>query len=443
MAARHLPFRCAKVAFLPIVCALMPVTAARAQVPPLLHDCAIEGEAARCGSLSVPEDHAQPDGRRIALPAIVLGKTGTGPAREPIFVLAGGPGQAATSLAQSMGVLLREARRTRDVVLIDQRGTGGESRLQCAPATRSFVVPLDPEGCLARLSQKATLRLYGTESFVQDLEVARKALGYGRIVLYGMSYGTRAAYVYARRFPQSVAAVALLAPAPITMPLLDSFAEDGRHSLDSIVDDCLADRGCGHAFPRLRDEAGQVRRTISDPFHVLGLQLLQYSTATAVQLPSIISAAASGNLAPLDAAAGKFRDEIVGQLALGLHLTIICGEDLTIGAANRPSVARQEYSRACRDWPGAAVSPGHYDRVKVSLPALVVVGEWDPVTSPRWAREAAALFSQSQLVTLPKAGHIPAGYERCLGTLVAGFLERGAVETSCGASVRRPPYVLK
>lgn len=357
--------------------------------------------------------------------------------------LAGGLGQAATSLLPWAATIFRSIRRTRDVVLIDQRGTGGAHRLDCARAPRSFLVPADAERCIARLSSSAALGQYGTERFVADLERARRALGYDRVVLYGGSYGTRAAYAYARRHPGAVRAAVLSAPAPVSMSVLDNFAEDGRRSLDAIVHDCLADRRCSRAFPHLRKDVEQFRAGTTDPFHVLGLQLLQYSAATAVRIPRLLTSAAAGNFAPLDAAITGAQEQLGGQLALGLHLTIMCSEELPFGEIDKVSTLRQQYVRACRDWPRTSLAPRFHDLAPLGIPALILVGEWDPVTSPRWAQVASTAFSPGQLVTFPRASHTLDGFEACVGVLVAQFLDRGRVDTSCIRAVRRPSYVLR
>jgi pimeloyl-ACP methyl ester carboxylesterase len=415
---------------------------AHAAQPPM-HPCTIEGEAARCGDISVPENYGEPGGRRIALHAVVLGGGNRGEGREPIFVLAGGPGQAATTLTQGASSIFRSVRRTRDVVLIDQRGTGGANRLDCARAPRSLLVPADLGGCVARLSQDATLRYYGTDSFLEDLESTQKVLGYDRIVLFGLSYGTRAAYAYARRYPESVRAVVLVGPAPVSMRLVDSFAEDGRRSLDAIVADCLADPRCSQAFPNVGKDAEHFRTSVRDPFRLLGLQTLQYSANTAVLIPTLLKSAAAGDFSPLDSVLAGLREEYLGQLALGLHLTIVCGEDLPFGEPDTISALRTEYARACRGWPAAPVATNFHELVRLSTPALLLVGEWDPVTSPRLARAAADQFSPSHLVVFPKTGHAVPAFEGCAGALVAGFLEGGAIDDSCTATLGRPPYVVR
>jgi pimeloyl-ACP methyl ester carboxylesterase len=372
-----------------------------------LHPCTIEGEAGRCGDITVPENYGEPNGRRIALHAVVLGVGNRGEGREPIFVLAGGPGQAATTLTQGASGIFRSVRRTRDVVLIDQRGTGGANRLDCARAPRSLLVPADVGDCVARLSQHATLRYYGTDSFLEDLESTRKMLGYNRVVLFGLSYGTRAAYAYARRYPQSVRAVVLAAPAPVSMRLVDSAGEGGRRSLDAIVADCLEDQRCSRKFPNVGKDAEYFRTNVSEPSRLLGLQSLQSSANTAVLIPMVLKRAAAGDFSPLDSTVAGLREEYQHQLALGLHLTIVCGDELLgAPAPDTISALRAEYARACRGWPAAPVAANFHEPVRLSTPALLLVGEWDPVTSPRVARVAADQFSSSHLVVFPKAGHV-------------------------------------
>jgi pimeloyl-ACP methyl ester carboxylesterase len=415
----------------------------RPQPPSQLRRCAIDGRPAHCGTITVPEDRRRTDSRELALGVLVLDRFDPEASGEPIFVLAGGPGQAATSLAPWAATTFADVRRTRDIVLVDQRGTGGAHRLSCAVAPRTFFIPLDPERCAARLSRLATLSLYGTESFVDDLDRVRTALGYERIVLYGASYGTRAAYAYARRFPDRVRSVVLVAPAPISMAVLDSFEEDGRHALDAVVEECLADAACARAFPNVRRDVERLRDDRTDPFRALGLQFLLYSTATAVQIPRIAADAASGNTARFETAIAAFRERLGEEIAIGVHLTIICGEDLSFGDSARLTTARQQYARACREWPAASPPPDFHRVVRLSIPALIVAGEWDPVTAPHWGRVAAEQFSPSQVVVFRKTSHELSGGEGCVGAMVAAFLSRGAADPSCAGRAGRPPFPLR
>ena len=309
------------------------------------------GEPVRCGTLRVPENPKASGGRQLALGIIIASRYGRGESREPLFILKGGPGEQATSNAGDTLEMFRTVRRDRDLVLLDQRGTGGENRLDCDVSDRAFVVPRDPERCLRELTAKADLRQYTTDHFVQDLDAARAALGYARISLWAGSYGTRAAYVYAKRYPQRVRSLVLVAPAPISMPILDSFEEDGRAALDAVITDCLSDDECARAFPTLRTDTRKVVDGLTDPFERFGLQALQYSSATFRLIPLLMTQAAAGNRELLASAISDVRRQLIPRLALGLNLAVLCSEDLPLRSsqgARPPSFATLEYERACR-----------------------------------------------------------------------------------------------
>lgn len=405
-----------------------------------LRSCRVAAAAARCGTLRVDEQPDLPSGRQLTLSIIVLTHTGE-LTREPVFVLAGGPGEAVTGQAESFGNWFASVRRSHDIVFLDQRGTGGDNRLSCAWAPRTFFIPADPPECLQDLTHRARLPDYDTEAFVQDLDSARKALGADRISVYAASYGTRAAYVYGRRYPARIRSLVLLAPAPISMPVLDSFAEDGQAAFHALIQDCLSDRPCRKDFPHLKSDAPKVR-DVMDPYERLGLQFLLYRADTSRFVPYYVTQAAAGDRAPLDDAIEAFRGQLIEQLSLGLHLTIICSEDLPFSSARGAqagSVLRREYADACQGWPRVPVSPQFHQSTTVAARALIVDGEWDPVTAPRWARVAARQFTHSQIAIVPKSGHI-INEDSCLATVVRQFLDTGSADSRCLLHTTRPPY---
>jgi pimeloyl-ACP methyl ester carboxylesterase len=411
-----------------------------------LHDCHISGELVRCGTLQVLENRKTPAGRQLALTILVGPHFDRGESSEPLFILKGGPGERATADAEDTFQMFRSVRRDRDLVLLDQRGTGGVNRLQCPVAEHTFLVPQDPERCLRELSEKADLRQYTTEHFVQDLEAARDALGYDRISLWAGSYGTRAAYVYAKRYPQRVRSLVLIAAAPISMPVLDTYAEEGRIALDALIADCATDTACARAFPRLHIDVQRVRDGPNDPFDRFGLQALQYSTGTSRLIPLLVTRTAAGDREPLRSAISQVRQELVPRLALGLHLAVFCSEDVPFVSprgVDARSFMRVEYQRACRGWPRAELPEDFRVMVRVDKPALLISGEWDPATSPRWARVAADQFSRSQVVIVPKTGHILDRLDACVGAMTREFLETGRADSSCATGAARPPYAVR
>jgi pimeloyl-ACP methyl ester carboxylesterase len=240
---------------------LTAAPAAQAEPAPIvLSDCRPEGAAedVRCGRLTVPEDRAAPGGRRIPLNVVVLPALGP-ERREPLFELAGGPGVASSGSAALYTRELREYRRHRDVVLVDQRGTGGSNALECdleektplARALREMYPPSYVRACRAQLEKKADLRVYTTSIAARDLDDVRAALGYDRIHVLGISYGTRLAQEYARRYPQRVKSLFLFGVLPPWAPVPLYHATNAQRALDLLLAECAADAACASRHPGL------------------------------------------------------------------------------------------------------------------------------------------------------------------------------------------------
>jgi pimeloyl-ACP methyl ester carboxylesterase len=410
-----------------------------------MHDCGEAGEPVRCGTLRVAENQSIPDGRHLDLSIVVVPRTGN-KVKEPLFILKGGPGETATTDVEDTISLFRPVRAEHDLVLLDQRGTGA-TRLRCEVADRAFLVPLDPKSCLARLQARADLRFYTTEHFVDDLDAARAALGYEQISLWGASYGTRVAYEYARRHTARVRSLVLVAPAPLSMPLLDVFGEDGQAALDALAADCAVDSRCSKAFPAVRADVRRLHESLPGRFDRIGLQMLLYSSATARQIPFLASRAAAGDRAPFTSAIEQMRYQLVPRLSLGLHLAVLCSEDLpfhvTTASPQPDSFLKAEYDVACQGWPQAELPADFHTPIPVDKPALLITGEWDPATPPRWARVAADQFSRNQLVIVPKEGHMLARINECIGIMTRDFLERGNADPSCALRLKPLPYQLQ
>jgi pimeloyl-ACP methyl ester carboxylesterase len=201
-------------------------------------------------------------GRRIKLKVVVLPGARRAGNPDPLFFLAGGPGQAAAQMASDIQQLFRPVLADRDIVLVDQRGTGESNSLACEPK-EGEPLGADPEaavrllrGCMERFD--ADLRLYTTPIAMDDLNQVRESLRYGRINLYGGSYGTRAAIVYVRRHSETVRSVVLDSVAPRDMILPLYFARDSQRAFDQLTAACTADPGCAQAFPNLADRFEQL-----------------------------------------------------------------------------------------------------------------------------------------------------------------------------------------
>lgn len=219
-----------------------------------------------CGSYAVWENRATRQGRRIELHIVAVPSAAADPAPDPVFVFAGGPGDAASNAARGW-VEDREVRAHRDIVMVDQRGTGGSHRLDCRlprdPSdVQGYFEPTLPKAevkrCRVELERDADLAQYTTSIAADDLDEVRAWLGYDRINLTGGSYGTRAAQVYLRRHPDHVRSATLVGVAAMDQYLPLYHARDGKAALDRLFDTCQRTPACAAAFPRLPAEHERV-----------------------------------------------------------------------------------------------------------------------------------------------------------------------------------------
>jgi pimeloyl-ACP methyl ester carboxylesterase len=432
---------------------------------------------ALCGSLRVLEDRARPDGRTIELSIVVLPAHADG-RPEPVFFLAGGPGQGAATLAPRLAPMLAGLQRDRDVVLVDQRGTGASGVLACDDGSDPVATLLEPEeASLARLERcregyEADVRQYTTPIAMDDLDEVRAHLGYERIHLYGVSYGTRAALVYLEQHGDRVASLVLDGVAPTSMGLPRTLGRDGQRALDALVADCDRDPRCREKHPRLGARIEEIVRALDRApkhvrlvhprtaehlevrvdarvfVHVLFAAL--YAPLVGSLLPEIVEDVERGSfeslfaLALLNAGAG-------GDLAAGMQLAVVCSEDATAPTRGDAAPATSPVfgdrllstlTKACERWPKGTLPAGYHDPVTSAVPALVLSGELDPVTPASFGEEVAAHLSRSRHVVLAGNGHGSLG-TACGRRLVRDFLARGdaaSVDASCAELGRRPPF---
>ncbi len=433
----------------------------------------------QCGVVEVPENRADPDGRVIELNVLVLPATGRAARPDPLFLLAGGPGQAAVALAPLVAPRLAPVRETRDLVFVDQRGTGDSNPLACEideeAALESGQIALareDVERCLAALD--ADPRFYTTPIAMDDLEAVREALGYGRINLWGGSYGTRAATVFMRRHPESVRAVLLDGMAPVNMRLPLHFAADGQRALDLTLRACAADPGCAERYGELDASIRDLLRSLDHeppsryPVRhprtgewedlpltrnavAAALRGVLYAPNLAAMLPLIVEQALVGDFGPLMALA----DPVAGpQLELGMFLSVVCAEDvpfLDLEEAERAAentifgaFIAEAFAASCAHWPRGDIPAGYRTPVRSDAPTLLLSGEMDPVTPPRWAERAARTLSNARHLVVPGTGHGTLG-AGCVPDLIAEFLETAdpdALDASCIEGIARPPFWL-
>ena len=423
-----------------------------------LRDCTVEGfdEKVRCGTLPVPEDPSRPDGRRIGLNVVVVPAVAPSPAQAPMYELAGGPGLAVT---EGVAYYLTDGaahRQHRDIVFVDQRGTGGSGPLACPALADERDRPMfrDEEvaACRARLARDADLSQYTTANTVADLQAVRAALGHGPVDLFGISYGTRVALAWIEAEPAAIRSAILVGTVPDDARVPLWHARNAQDTLEDVFADCRADAGCAQAFPDLDAHWATLlaRDDFDGPAREAFRGFLQ-TTPGQRRLPAtIVSIAAAGPPAPPEGAAGPGYYD-------GLFLSVTCAEDVPwitdaeAADAVRGTflgdyrIARQRAACAIWDVPPREL---RYARTPSDVPVLFIAGERDYVTPPAWAEGVAANFRRGRRVTVPSLGHFPAGLTNmgCIDTLMLGVAadpDLSRLDTACIATMAPPPFATR
>jgi len=451
-----------------------------------LKPCRLAGveHPALCGQVRRALDPAAPQGTQIDVHFAVLPALARYKQPDPLVFLAGGPGQSAIALAGPIGGQFSRLNTRRDIVLVDQRGTGRSAPLNCPepPAAQPLREALDPARARARLAEcrqalarlaHGDLRHYTTPVAMADLEAVRQALGAPKINLVGGSYGTRAALEYARQFPQAVRRLVLDGVAPADMALPQAMGVDAQSAFEALVQHCEREPACTARSPGLREDwAALIRslpRTATVPHPVTGREetvtftadtvtgLVRgalYAPVMASALPHAISQAARGRFTPLAGLGAVLDGNPALRLAEGQHFSVVCAEDLPridAAAAARPPTSAfaagglLTYTEVCRDWPRGAVPAAFYTLVPAAAPTLVLSGGLDPVTPPRHGeRVARALGAAARHVVVQHAGHGVLGIG-CVRDAVVRFIQAAddaqaaAVSVDCARDMPRPP----
>lgn len=447
-----------------------------------LTNCDLEGTQARCGSHEVLENRKLPGGRKISLNFALLPALSASPARDPVFFLAGGPGQGAALLAHALDPALAEIRRERDIVFLDQRGTGKSNPLDCELSDPDSVQDQfrtdfeieKIESCAKALDADPTQ--YTTLASVEDLDEVRAALGYEKINLIGASYGTRYALAYAKRYPDRLRSMVLDGVAPPELRLFLDFMPDGQRALDLAFSYCEKSPDCAKSYPQLRadfarvlaqlneapikasvrhPETGEAQQiTLDGAGFASAVRGMLYSAEVSQLLPVVIEQAARGRVEALLTQSLLVSRSVSETMSFGLLLSVACSEDvarITDRELDRfakhsflPRSLITQMRQACAVWPHAAADPASSEPVRSDVPSLLLSGELDPATPPRWGEVALKGLSRGRHIVVPGQGHgtLTAG---CVPRLVARFIQRGTsddLDASCASGIQRPRFFL-
>jgi pimeloyl-ACP methyl ester carboxylesterase len=438
---------------------------------------------AKCGSLTVLENPNDDQGRTIQLHLAVIPAVSRKPVSDPLFFITGGPGQAATQSFVTLSAAFEKIQQNRDIVLVDQRGTGGSHPLNCPlPISgKTFDELSDVEvqdfiqNCLANLN--ADPRYFTTPFAVDDLDTVREALGYDQINLYGISYGTRVALTYLRQHAEHVRTVILDGVVPNQSFIGLDAARDAQDALDSIFARCAAEVNCHEAFPYINDEFKSLLAELDrQPIHVnlsepstgepidlsfsremLGtaIRLLSYTPETAALLPLLIhKAEAEGDYTLLAADYLLVTEQVSDTVSNGLNYAVLCSEDAPFISPNQAGQANagtylgnlqtDELLKICASWPKGEL-PGDYKTpVNSDVPVLLLSGEDDPVTPPENAELASQTLNDSLHIIAPGQGHgvINRG---CISQIATKFVDTGTntyLNTGCVQEIKPLPFFI-
>ncbi|GFE85663.1 alpha/beta hydrolase [Steroidobacter agaridevorans] len=433
-------------------------------------------EPAKCGVVQVPENPAKPDGRKLDIAVAVVPAMGGKALPDPILLLMGGPGEESMNEAAFYVEWLEPLRRERDILLIDQRGTGKSHRLGCdlykdvgaAVLLRDVFPVASAERCARELSKDADLTQYSYEHFSKDIEHIRRLLGYGPLNLFAGSYGTRAAQVFIKTHGASVRTAMLVSVVPIDEPMPLPMAKGAQAAMDRVLEDCAAQSACHAAFPNVRNELSQMLHRLETEevkVNVPGqatpvrlhrgraaerLRSMMYRAEGAAQIPQVIHKAYLGNYQPIVEDIVSNASFIGSAISFGLFFSIVCNEDTAfIDDADIPAASAGTYlgdyrvrqqQAVCSRWPKASLPRGYRDPVRTSVPTVFVSGDTDPATPLWFAERMKQGFAQRAEVVLVNRGHTE--YLDCVATTYQKFVAAGSVEkldtSACKAEPRLP-----
>ena len=470
---------------LALAAAVATATATHAQAE--AGDCRVAGlrNSVKCGVVQRALDPARPNGPTIAVHYVVVPAMARRKLPDPVFLLAGGPGQSAIDVAPQTMALFGRLNNRRDIVFVDQRGTGRSAPLECPQARHETLAEqsdIDSQlrllrRCRTELLKRPDLQAPGALGFftttlaMQDLDAVRRQLGAPQLNLVGVSYGTRAVLEYMRQFPGAVRRSVLDSVAPPDMILPTSFSTDGQAAFDALLAACDREADCTTAYPTLRADWAALLKSLPKPAvvpeplsgtpqhvtltrdMVLGaVRGALYTPAVAAALPEAIGEAARGRMEPLLGLSALMASRKGVQLAMGMHFSVVCAEDMprVAQATDSPGAdfgteQATLYGKVCANWPRGSVADAFYTVGAAKSPALLFSGGLDPATPPRHGeRMARALGPNAVHVVVANAGHGVMAIG-CARDVIYRFIDATddaaavTVDAGCLKAIPRPP----
>lgn len=442
-------------------------------------------DGATCGRVSVPERPGVDGTIMLSLPVVILRASGPAKPDDAVLYLHGGPGLAALEYAPAFDSArsITLFRKTRDVVMFDQRGTGLSTPAVCPDFDAEFdrLVKEAPETAIATKRKRAAAvacrdslrergrdpRAYTSAAIADDAEALRKALGYGQWNVLATSYGSFPAFELARRHPATVRSIVLNSPFPPNSPNRAEQFSTTVEGLAALQARCNADPDCRAAYPDMRkDAATAIARLDKAPLKTKDGQIDGYSFLgatwnllvrgkTAPLLPEFLKRAAAGDNATVRRVGGPFAGpQSFGTLSFAQQWLVSCHDiyprpsaDLVRKAmAAHPELAQDvdphEQDIVCDQLQPGRADDTFFSDANLDVPTLVYAGEYDPATPTSDATATMQLLRKGTLVSVTGASHAPMGTDDCTLGIAAAFLDdpQGDRDTACVAKRQAPTF---
>jgi pimeloyl-ACP methyl ester carboxylesterase len=438
-------------------------------------------EDLRCGLHEVFENRAARSGRKLPLKIILVPARSPHPQLKPVFYLGGGPGETNTEFVPF--ALASTFHEDHDIVLVDSRGTGEGHRLACRmPRSDDHLegylhtpfAPAIASACRRELEQRFDLSQYSTAAMVDDLDEVRQALGYDKINLAGGSFGTYAALMYMRAHGGHVRSAYLVSLVTLDNRVPLYHAQGAQWALEQLFAQCAADADCHGAYPNLREDfsavlarlhQAPVRASVRHPVSGAQTQIqlteqafadavrvMMYSGARGREIPFLIAQAKAGDFDLLAETAIDANRGFYGAAPLGLYYAVTCNEFVDrirpgdVEPATRGSYAGaarvKDQMASCQAWPKTILPEGYFQPFRSDVPALLISGDTDPASPPRWG-EAVHAFLPNSVHVVVRGGHVPIA--SCTDEVAGAMFRTGSSEgldLDCMAKIRPVPFKL-
>lgn len=478
--------------FVVLLCVVLLVgstTTRAAETPgsaPQFNPCELSGSGgngglhAECAIWLRPLNYDDPDGEQIELFITRLTSTATEPAADAMTLINGGPGGSSIDMLVDFGPALQAITRERDLLVLDQRGTGRSSPMVCEGLSETIETPVPGQieevtrECMAKLPHDP--RYFSTSVAVRDLEELRHALNYEQLSLYGVSYGTRVALHYLRRYPQAVRALVIDGVVPPSTVLGSNVAFNSDDTLHKLFAQCAENAHCGSQFPNLEAEFSELSKRLQDaavPLTIahpvtgvptdleltyehfaIMVRLALYGPELRSLLPVIIhEATRKNNYIPIAANALRLIDQLTSTMNYGMHNAVVCTEDapfydehdVDMQALDETYLGSEMYTTLktmCSVWPAGVLDQDFKQPVTSDVPTLILSGELDPITPPRYGDQVLPGLSNATHIIGKAQGHgiIARG---CIPKLILDFVEAASIDeldTTCVEHLGSRPF---